>query len=224
MHHVVFLNIISRFAAEDRTAEGLADGSDLIKNFAEFCLPFLGAVSIRKKLRFPDGRIVVERQGRIFIGDFMNTVELHRKVIALEKEDMVLIHITDGLCDISVKIRQKIRRINQVWLVQDIIAEQIFTVTAVFGNFCPERNHLIAEYFVMPELRNTGCIVGMPVRVLPARGRVEIRQKIDLIRIAQIEQTVKIDKALFQNFVRVLVVEKKMIIERNAEHVDTAAL
>ena len=76
----------------------------------------------------------------------------------------------------------------------------------------------------MPERRRSRLIIRMPVRILPARNAVQIREKIDLILAAESQQTVKIAESLFFPQLHILIIQKQSIVKRHANQVDAGIL
>ena len=150
------------------------DSGNLTQNLLKFPAAGRLVISILKKLRLPYSRIIVESQRRIFIFYLMNAVKLHSKMISLQENDVIRVAFSDGLCHFQIKLRQHIRSVDEIGLIQHIVTQKIFLLLIMFCNITPEGHDLIPEHFVMPKLGDSRIVIGMPVRILPARRCMKV--------------------------------------------------
>ena len=85
--------------------------------------------------------------------------------IAVKKNCMMRVNITDGMVDAIIKFdHTRVRWIS--WFIEGIIPRDPGVVAIVFGELLPEPNNPVLEIFVKPECSNMGPVVRMPVGVL----------------------------------------------------------
>src|SRR5918995_2441723 len=122
-------------------------------------------------------------------------VEVHRIAVAFEEDEVLWINGQDRLVEPPVEGHDELlARIG--WLVYRVVASHPRVAPVAVGYVLPDVHSPVLEVPVSPEQRLVGRVVRVPVLVLVAWQGVQVDDRVDSMRRAQLYNPVQVPEAL----------------------------
>src|SRR5918993_5454448 len=121
-------------------------------------------------------------------------VEVHRIAVTLEEDQVVRVDGQDRLVEPPVEGHDELlARVG--WLVYGVVASHPRVAPVVVSYMFPEVHRPVLEMLVSPEQRLVGRVVRMPVLVLVAWQGVQVDDRVDSMRRAELYDPVQVPEA-----------------------------
>ena len=156
---------------------------------------------------------------RVWKGCVGELGEIHGVGVAVNEKDMFWIDSANSFLDSIVEI-DKIEMIGIGGLVEGVIACNEWIPSVASGNFNPEIDCTVLEFFEFPEERPIKTGIGMPVLILATRHSVKVEYNIQIVIGTVSHDAVKEGKPRLLEGSRVQVVFEMAVIEGNPDTVE----
>ena len=150
-------------------------------------------------------------------------VEVHGVAIALQEDQVVGVDGPDGVHQPAVD-RHDALLARIVRLVDRVVARHPRIVPVASRDRFPDADRAILEMLVLPEERLVRRVVGVPIHVLIARQRMQVDDRVDAVRRAQVDGPIQVLEPLLLDDERRHVVFEVAVVDRDADQVQPQRL
>ncbi len=181
-----------------------------------------GDSGVGGRTRDPRQRVVVRRVHGVGhgLGPCIEEREVGRVAVAVEEEDVPVVHGADRLLEPLVERGQHLAA-RVARLVDRVEPGDLGPVLVAIRQRFPEIDHAVLEVGVVPELGDVRRVVAVPVLILPARQRMQVEDRIDAVATEEAHDAIEPGESLLFQHERSRVVLEVAVVERDADTVDS---